>query len=75
MDVLQDSKYTHFLRYLYFACKKRRQSFIWYVSKVFRKANILTLWYVKVRPRIRGKYISFTENFAYVINEWSLDKI
>ena len=39
-------------------------------AKFFEKLTFLTPWYTHVRARIRN--VSFLENFAYTLNEWSL---
>ena len=39
-------------------------------AKFFEKLTFLTPWYTHVRARIRN--VSFLENFAYILNEWSL---
>ena len=49
------------------------RSFIWCVRKTFRKINIS---YPLIRTRTCAyqgvRNVSFSENFAYVLNEWSL---
>ena len=42
--------------------KRTVEWFFQYVRKIFRKTNI-TLWYARI--------VSFSENFAHVLNEWS----
>ena len=43
-------------------------------AKFAEKLKFLTPRYTHVRVRIRGKNFSFSENFAYVLNGWSLRK-
>ena len=42
-------------------------------AKFSKKLPFLTPWYAHVRVRIRGvRNVSFSENFAYVLNGWPL---
>ena len=43
-------------------------------AKFTEKLKCLTPRYTHVRVRIRGNNVSFSENFAYVLNGWSLRK-
>ena len=45
-------------------------------AKSFEKLTFLTSWYPRVRVRIGGvRNLSFSKNFAYVLNGWPLSRI
>ena len=51
-------------------------SFIYYVCRMFRKTNIsYPLIHTRMWAYQMVRTVSFSENFAYILNEWSLNKM